>query len=645
MAMLSMYNEEKEVTIYATSEKFRYNPKSVGCEDQVIDESDDGNETDSICPSQESYHSLHSSDNEYDLLNYGETYAYSKTNPFIKVNSKFPSVVVFRRALNHYALTNEFEYVIEKSDLTRLTACCGDKKCKWIIHASLTQDGVTFEVSMKFEKYYICRHCYYVRITICFYAILQVKKFVDTHSCTRSNKGGNKHATQGWIAHVVTDKLKSEGDVSPAELKKWLMHTYNVEVPYMRVFRGREQVYTDMYACSKGFLAGCHPYIGLDACHLKGKFNGVLTAATSIDDNNGMFPVAYGVLESENIKSWTWFLKSLEKAIGTPNGLVISSDTQKGLEVAITEVYPNIDHRECIRHLCSNFKKHFRGDFYMRKLWNAANTYSISKHDRLLNEIATIRRDAISYLNQNHRKIWSRSKFCTLAKCDYITNNISETFNSWVGDIRYKPVLDLLDAIREKVMERFDKKKSKVKKWKGPLVPKAKKYLKKIIKNLGEFQVCRSSDNKAEVNYKGNRWDVILDEKKCSCRKWQVTGLPCVHAAAFIAFTREPSWEKYVDTYFTVDKFKEAYALEIGPMPGKDQWVHIDTVDKIYPPIIKRPPGRPKKNRIVSHDESKKRHRCPRCGMYGHHQKTCKNPAHQGFDEASSSNRKEPKKS
>nr|KAJ0226743.1 hypothetical protein LSAT_V11C100045490 [Lactuca sativa] len=354
-----------------------------------------------------------------------------------------------------------------------------------------------------------------------------VKKFIETHSCTQSNKSGNKHATQGWIADVVTDKLKSEGDVSPTDLKKWLMHTYNVEVQYMRVFRGREQAYTDMYGkwhdsyaniydfkqelekrnpgsvveidlqivgekkhflrffislttCSKGFLASCRPYIGLDACHLKGKFNGVLAVARSIDHNNGMFPVAYGVLEVENTQSWYWFLTSLNKAIGTPNGHVISSHMQKGLELAITQ--------------------------------EAANAYSVSKHGRLSNEIATKCVDAISYLNENHKKIWSRSKFGTLVKCDYITNNISETFNSWVGNIHYKPVLDLLD-------------------------------------NLGEYQVCRSNDNKAKVKYKGYRWDVVLDEKKCSCRKFQVIGLPCVHATAFIAFTREPNWDKYVDTY------------------------------------------------------------------------------------------------
>ncbi|KAL4554548.1 hypothetical protein LXL04_039380 [Taraxacum kok-saghyz] len=578
MVMLSMYKEEKEITIYVTTEKVRYNPNS--CQDQVTHESDEENETDSNCPSDSSYHSLHTSDHEYEPLNYGEPYAYSKKNSFMKLNSIFPNVIAFRRALNHYALTNEFEYDIEKSDLTRLTACCGDKTCKWRIHASLTQDGVTFDVN----------------------------KFVETHSCTRSNKGGNKHATQGWIADVVTDKLKSEGDVSPVDLQKWLMQSYNVDIPYMRVFRGREQAYTDMYGkwddsyeniydfklelekrnpgtCSKGFLAGCRPYIGLDACHLKGKFNGVLAAATSIDGNNGMFPVAYGVLESENTKSWTWFLKSLEKAIGTPNGLVISSDMQKGLEAAITQVYPNVEHRECIRHLCSNFKKHFRGEFFTGKLWDASNTYSASEYDRLLNDIASVRPKAIAYLNENHKKIWSRSKFGTFVKCNHNTNNISETFNSWIGDIRYKSVLDLLDAIRVKLMERFDKKRNKVKKWKGPL-------------NLGDFQVRRSSDNHAEVNYKGERWDVILDEKKCSCREWQVTGLPCVHAAAFIAFTRETSWDRYVDTYFTVQKFKVAYALEIAPMPGKDQWMHMETIEKIYPPILKRPPGRQKKREL-----------------------------------------------
>lgn len=76
---------------------------------------------------------------------------------------------------------------------------------------------------------------------------MQVKKLEEGHTCTRSNMGGNKRVTQGWIANIITDKLKSDGDISPMELRKWNMKTYNVNVPYLKVFRGKEQAYTDMH--------------------------------------------------------------------------------------------------------------------------------------------------------------------------------------------------------------------------------------------------------------------------------------------------------------------------------------------------------------------------------------------------------------
>nr|GEV65991.1 hypothetical protein [Tanacetum cinerariifolium] len=145
-----------------------------------------------------------------------------------------------------------------------------------------------------------------------------VKKLVEEHSCIRSNKGGNRRATQGWIANVVSDKLKSDGDVSVTQLKKWLMKHYNVELRYQKEpgsvvdidFERNgdkkcfQRFFISLIACSMGFLAGCRPYISLDACHLKGKFNGVLVAATGIDGNSSMFPVAYGILELENTSSW-----------------------------------------------------------------------------------------------------------------------------------------------------------------------------------------------------------------------------------------------------------------------------------------------------------------------------------------------------
>lgn len=50
---------------------------------------------------------------------------------------------------------------------------------------------------------------------------------------------------------------------------------------------------------TKGFLEGCKPFLGLDGCHVKGPFGGVLLCTVSIDKNKGLFPVAYAMVEVE----------------------------------------------------------------------------------------------------------------------------------------------------------------------------------------------------------------------------------------------------------------------------------------------------------------------------------------------------------
>ncbi|KAI3670359.1 hypothetical protein L1987_87950 [Smallanthus sonchifolius] len=168
--------------------------------------------------SDESYHSHYSTDQEVEEEN-SAMVIYQYKHRTLKVNSRFDNVIEFRRALAHYAIINEFAYYIEKSEPTRVTARCLDIECKWRIHASVMQDEISFEV----------------------------KSMLEPHSCTRSKKGANKVATQGWIASVVRDKLKSDGDVKTIDLQKWVKKIYNVDVPYMKVFRGKEQAYSDMY--------------------------------------------------------------------------------------------------------------------------------------------------------------------------------------------------------------------------------------------------------------------------------------------------------------------------------------------------------------------------------------------------------------
>ena len=54
--------------------------------------------------------------------------------------------------------------------------------------------------------------------------------------------------------------------------------------------------------------------IGLDGCHVKAGYGGVLLVMTALDGNCQINPVAIGIAESENAETWEWFV-SCEKSI------------------------------------------------------------------------------------------------------------------------------------------------------------------------------------------------------------------------------------------------------------------------------------------------------------------------------------------
>ncbi|KAL7238047.1 hypothetical protein ACSBR2_004195 [Camellia fascicularis] len=60
-------------------------------------------------------------------------------------------------------------------------------------------------------------------------------------------------------------------------------------------------------ACVDGFNHCC-PLLFPDATFLKGRFKGFLLAATAKDGNQGLFPLAYAVVDSENTANWAWLI-------------------------------------------------------------------------------------------------------------------------------------------------------------------------------------------------------------------------------------------------------------------------------------------------------------------------------------------------
>ncbi|PKU65752.1 hypothetical protein MA16_Dca025444 [Dendrobium catenatum] len=64
---------------------------------------------------------------------------------------------------------------------------------------------------------------------------------------------------------------------------------------------------------------------------------------------------------------------------------------------------------------------------------------------------------------------------------------MSESFNAWVEDARSKPVVDLIDMIRAKLMEQRSQRKIISASWRSQLVPHVEEYFRDITTRKVHF--------------------------------------------------------------------------------------------------------------------------------------------------------------
>ncbi|XP_066380382.1 uncharacterized protein [Miscanthus floridulus] len=287
----------------------------------------------------------------------------------------------------------------------------------------------------------------------------------------------------------------------------------------------------------------------------------------------------------------------------------------------VKEVFPNGEHRECMVHLVSNFKKRYNGKIFEDHLWPAAYSWSpyfFQKHWKAMEDAKP---EAMAYIRQWHTKIWTRSQFWTHCKVDYVTNNLVECFNNWIKKYKGLNLDDLMDKIRQLIMDKWDVRRTISRKIQGIILPHIIKMLKEQSRNL-DMDVQRCGDTVAEVYVKGGsgfKCVVNLEARTCTCRKWEVSGIPCKHAIAFITSLPD-QLEKHVGIYYSVEKFRVAYEALIPAMPDKSQWLKSDHGFFMEPPLLNPTAGRRQKERKKgctkggsSTTKRKGSHRCRIC--------------------------------
>ena len=182
-----------------------------------------------------------------------------------------------------------------------------------------------------------------------------------------------------------------------------------------------------------------------------------------------------------------------------------------------------MNHRACVRHIYANFRDSgHRGKVLEDKLWAAASAYTEFEFDAHMAEFKKLSPPTYEYLSKIPVVTWSRSKFTKNSKSDLIVNNLSECFNSYILDVRDKPILTILNIIRMKLMRRFQVNRAPITKMSEKLCPKIQVKVEKAGVKASECLLLYSREGKYEVDYRQQKFVVNLREKTCGCKKWDI---------------------------------------------------------------------------------------------------------------------------
>ncbi|KAL4342055.1 hypothetical protein GQ457_08G017750 [Hibiscus cannabinus] len=447
-----------------------------------------------------------------------------RKNPKYNQNSERPQFCLgmlftdgkeFKTAIYKYSRCSRRELKIMKNEPKRINVkCIASAKCPWRVYASKN------------------------RQTMC----IHVKTFINEHNCPVSFK--NKTVSMKVIAEHFEDTIKDHPKMKIKEIQRRIQSELHVNVPNARCRRAKSLVtsrltgsckeefallwdyiddlrtknpgsiikmavnrvsdissphfkrfYVYFDALKRGWKEGYKPIMGLDGSFLKGVFKGVLLGAVGRDGNDQMYPIAWAVAEGESTDSLSWFLSLVSTDLGMEDGF--------GYTI-ISGQHKSTTERE----------------------WED-NKQVLSKLDEKV---------AAELFGKQEKK-WTKAFQGLHAISDIVDNNMCEVFNSSIIEARYKSIITMLEEIRVKIMTRIVEKRHFISTWKYNYGPLIKKKFDVIKKDSVAWRMVWNGKGGCEVK-KGRKYYLVnLNEKTCSCRRWQLCGIPCQHACCAIWYT------------------------------------------------------------------------------------------------------------
>ncbi|XP_028121172.1 uncharacterized protein LOC114318473 [Camellia sinensis] len=259
-----------------------------------------------------------------------------------------------------------------------------------------------------------------------------IKRFSDVHSCgTDVQTSKNSRVSSDLVSSIISEIMRDKLLTKPCEVVTILKRDYGLDVSYHVVWLGVEKekvVIHGDHSLSFDQLRwysdavmryNSESYINIDyvanGTFLKGKYKGRLLKVTVKDENNGLFPVAFAIVNSETTTNWSCY---------------------------------------CLQHLKNNLRDRMKGidngfrDHLVSSLGDCAYELTmVGFHEKLEKLKEEGKQRARSFFKELAPEHWANSYFRGM-RYGEMTSNAAESFNNWIKEVHNLPITQMMDTIR-----------------------------------------------------------------------------------------------------------------------------------------------------------------------------------------------------
>ncbi|XP_062103863.1 uncharacterized protein LOC133814976 [Humulus lupulus] len=447
-----------------------------------------------------------------------------------------------KSALSYYAMLHNFQFKTKRLEPREYLVTCADETCNWLVRASKYRNQDLFKVRK-------CNPNHTCSVEIVLEDHRQAKSIVVGELIKNKYKSIKRNYTPN-------DIMNDDFEVTMGYTKAWRSRekvlrlvrgnpndSYQKLPMYLYMLKqanpgtithlllDKEDRFKYLYITFSNSIKGCRylrPIIVVDGTFLKNAHGGTLFSASTLDSNNNIFVLAFGIVDSENDNSWLWFFSKLRDIYGEPEGLAIVFDKHKSIDNAVHMVYPNAFHGACMLHLLNNLKSKYggHGEELQMKLIAAAKAYTKIECEHYMRGLDRIDRRIRPYLEKAkslvQKWVWNNP------------NNANETFTKVSTATENELRHDIVSKMKYEVL---------------PF-------------NTIEYQVR---------DQKGINFTVNIHNRTCTCNRFQEDEMPCGHAVAVIA-KRHLSVYDYCAKLYRTETLKALSQENVHPLPHKDEW-------------------------------------------------------------------------